>query len=284
VTGTDRSAAENAELALLLEVAATPTPGNVDREREYDDLRFAHFMAGAVGARPGLAAAADGESVGSAFEWAVEGMSRQSGGNTQFGALLLLIPLVCASAADDLSPAGVRSVVAGTTADDAAAFYRAFDHVDISVGPPPGGDEALDVRRGGDAAETLRRRDLTLAAVMGRVAHRDGVAAEWAGGFERTFAAAEALLAADGPVLERAAGTFLDLLAARPDGLLAQQHGEATAEAVRERAARLAAGSPDRETVAAWGETLVERGHNPGTTADILAAGLFVALERGLAV
>ena len=38
-----RDPAENAQLALLLEVTGTPKPGNVDRHRDYPGLRFEHF-------------------------------------------------------------------------------------------------------------------------------------------------------------------------------------------------------------------------------------------------
>ncbi|MFC6728106.1 triphosphoribosyl-dephospho-CoA synthase, partial [Natronoarchaeum mannanilyticum] len=58
-----RTPAQNAELALLLEVAGTPKPGNVDRKRDLPDLRFEHFLAGAVGAQDGLRAAGRGDPV-----------------------------------------------------------------------------------------------------------------------------------------------------------------------------------------------------------------------------
>ncbi|OYR44892.1 triphosphoribosyl-dephospho-CoA synthase, partial [Halorubrum sp. Eb13] len=45
---------DDATLALLLEVAGTPKPGNVDRRRDLGDLRFESFLGGAVGAREGL--------------------------------------------------------------------------------------------------------------------------------------------------------------------------------------------------------------------------------------
>ena len=41
---TTRSPADDAVLALLLEVAGTPKPGNVDRRRDLDDLRFESFL------------------------------------------------------------------------------------------------------------------------------------------------------------------------------------------------------------------------------------------------
>jgi triphosphoribosyl-dephospho-CoA synthase len=273
---------DHAELALLLEVASTPKPGNVDRRRDHDDLRFEHFLAGAVGARSGLERAADEDvPLGGAFERAVRGMSQQAGDNTQFGCLLLLVPLVRAAATDRLSPETVTAVVEGTTIDDAAAFYRAFEHVDVAVGDPPTDADALDVRRGADAVPALRERGLTLADVMALSAERDGNAREWTTGFERTFAAAEAVRDDEGPVTDRLARVFLDLLAGRPDTLVAVEHGEGTARAASRRAA---AARGDLDAAEDLAEAFHEEGINPGTTADCTAAAAFVALERGVPV
>jgi len=276
-----RTAAANAELALLLEVSSTPKPGNVDRHREYPDLRFEQFVAGAVGTRCGFELAADGEPIGVAFERAIEGMSQQRGGNTQFGATLLVTPLVAAARNGTLTPDGATDVVESTTVDDAVSFYRAFDHVDVAVEEPPEGMDDLDVRRGSDAESALRDRHLTLADVMDRSAERDGVAREWVGGFPRTFETAGAIAEGSGPVTDRAASVFLALLAAEPDPFVVTQHDREAAVEVRDRAQAVLDGT---ESVEELGADLVEREINPGTTADIVAGGLFVALERGLEV
>jgi len=276
-----RSVAQNAELALLLEVTSTPKPGNVDRRHEYDDLRFEHFLAGAVGARPGLDVAADGGPVGEAFERAVEGMADQEGGNTQFGALLLVTPLAATAAAGELSPERASDALSATTVDDAAAFYRAFEHVDVAVDDPPDDLDALDVRRGSDAIPELEARELTLADVMELSADVDGVAAEWVHGFSRSFAAAESILAADGPVPDRAARVFLELLADEVDTFVVTRNDRETAEEVTRRAQAVLDGEEDAADLA---DEFVERDVNPGTTADIVAAALFIALERGLQV
>ena len=281
VTVSERSVAQNAQLALLLEVTGTPKPGNVDREREYDDLRFEHFMAGAVGARQGLDRAAAGDPLGPAFEAAVEGMAGQSGGNTQFGALLVLTPLAAAACDERLSPSGVDAVVRETTIEDAAAFYRAFEHVDVAVDDPPDGLEPLDVRRGSDAIPELRARELTLFNVMASSADVDGVAAEWVSGFERVFGASEWLLDGSGPVADRASDVFLELLAAEPDTFIVTRQDRETAEKVQRRAQAVLDGT---ETATDLAEEFVDRDINPGTTADIVAGALFVALERGLEV
>ncbi|SFR56718.1 triphosphoribosyl-dephospho-CoA synthase [Halogeometricum rufum] len=275
-----RTPAENAQLALLLDVAGTPKPGNVDRARDLPDLRFEHFLAGAVGSGEGLRRAESGAPVGLAFERAVEGMRHQSGGNTQFGCLLLLVPLVRAAAAGELSPAGATRVVESTTVADAADFYRAFEHVDVAVGDPPADAAALDVRRGSDAIPALRERGTTLYDVMA-ASEGDGNAAEWTDGFSRTFRTADAILADDGPVPDRVARAFVGLLADWEDSLVRTNHGPEAAAEVGRRAAE-ARGDPER--VAELADEFVAEGVNPGTTADVVCAATFVALERGVEV
>jgi len=276
-----RDAAENGQLALLLEVTGTPKPGNVDRHRDYEDLRFEQFLAGAVGALGGLRMAADGDRLGRAFERAVAGMSEQSGGNTQFGALLLVTPLVGAAATGRLSRGAATALVEATTVEDACDFYRAFDHADVAVDDPPDDLEDLDVRLGSDAVPALHERDATLYDVMALSADADGAAAEWTHGFARSFEAAGWLLDDDGPVYRRASRAFLRLLADEEDTFVATRNGpEAAAEATR-RAQAVLAGEADAESLA---DEFVDRDINPGTTADLTAAALFIALERGLEV
>jgi triphosphoribosyl-dephospho-CoA synthase len=272
-----RTPADNAQLALLLEVAGTPKPGNVDRDRDLPGLRFEHFLAGAVGAGPGLRAAPDAP-LGDSFERAVAGMADQDGGNTQFGALLLLVPLVQAAARDDLTPDGATRVVEDSTVADACEFYRAFDHVDVGVGDPPTDTVLPDVREGSDAVDAVRDRELTFMDVMAESAPTDGVARELTDGFERTFAAADRLGSLDGPTPARAAAVFLWLLSRQPDTHVEKRHGKRTARRVMVRAQE--AREDSREHVEAFADALVEERINPGTTADVTAAALFVALER----
>ncbi|MFC6835448.1 triphosphoribosyl-dephospho-CoA synthase [Halomarina ordinaria] len=276
-----RDHARNAELALLLEVAGTPKPGNVDRRRDHDDLRFEHFLAGAVGSAPGLRLAGGDGPIGEAFERAVAGMAEQRGGNTQFGALLVLVPLVRAASEGALSKGGVRRVCEATTVDDACTFYRAFEHVDVGVPDPPAGLEPLDVRRGSAAEPAIRERGLTLFDVLERSASVDGVAREWVEGFPRTFGAAERITASEGPAPDRAARVFLELLAAEPDTFVVKRRGP---EAAREASARARAALDGETDPEALAEAFVAEGINPGTTADLTAGALFVALERGLPV
>lgn len=204
-----------------------------------------------------------------------------------------------------------------TTVDDAVAFYRAFEHVDVAVADPPADADDLDVRRGGDAAPALRERDVTLRDVMAlsadpgsltdsddpddsedsdRVPDRN--AQEWIEGFPRTFRAAEWIQSDGGPLTDRAARAFIGLLAAEPDTLVAANHGPETAREASERAAALLGGDrstsgdidatavhdADLDAAEELAAAFVDEGINPGTTADLTCAALYVALRHGAEV
>jgi triphosphoribosyl-dephospho-CoA synthase len=83
-------------------------------------------------------------------------------------------------------------------------------------------------------------------------------------------------------------GCHLHLMASHPDTLIARKRGPAEAAESAQRArAVLEAGWPDTcadEALArldAW-LSIPGRGRNPGTTADLVTASLFVALREGI--
>ena len=88
-------AAERAQLAMMLEVCAYPKPGNVDRCHDYPDTRLEHFLASTIFARTALEEAETGTGrIGEIIKHAVRDTNCHEGGNTHFGAFILLIPLV----------------------------------------------------------------------------------------------------------------------------------------------------------------------------------------------
>ena len=88
-------AAERAQLAMMLEVCAFPKPGNVDRCHDYPETRLEHFLASTILARPALDEAETGRGrIGEIIRHAVEQTNCHKGGNTHFGAFILLIPLI----------------------------------------------------------------------------------------------------------------------------------------------------------------------------------------------
>jgi triphosphoribosyl-dephospho-CoA synthase len=259
---------ERAQLAMMLEVTAYPKPGNIDRCHDYPDTRLEHFLASTILVRPIFERAERGESsVGALIKEAVRATNVHSGGNTHFGAFILLIPLLMGRDID-----GAKKVIAETTVDDAVAFYEAFaltrvrlqDHFELDVNDP-------------HTIPTLREKGLTLREVLALSAPRDMVAREWTNGFSLTHEGAH-LLKAHGCGRQSIVDSFLDLLATEKDTFVIKKKGEAVAQEVLQHAREVREGL---QSLAAFDETLIAGGINPGSLADILIASIYLALGEG---
>ncbi len=259
---------ERAQLAMMLEVCAFPKPGNVDRCHDYATTRLEHFLASAIFARPALdrAERSDG-GVGSIILDAVERTNIHSGGNTHFGAFILLVPLVMGG---DIPEAD--RVVRATTIEDAILFYEAFGKTRVRVIP---GDE-LDVNDP-RAIDEIRQRGMTLHDVMLYSAKNDMVAREWINGFQLTRRGAD-LLKTHGCGPDSIVLTFLDLLATEPDTFIVKKHGKDTAWNVMQKAQDVREGLRDLVT---FDQECIDAGINPGSIADIMIAALYIALGEG---
>jgi triphosphoribosyl-dephospho-CoA synthase len=277
VTGDEIAAA--AQLACLLEVSA-PKPGNVSPERHFHDTRYEDFLASAVAIGPAIAAAGE-RTLGATIRAAVEATSRWTRTNTNLGIVLLLAPLARAAAREGGSLRDrLRAVLDETTVADAADTYAAIRRA------RPGGlgaASAEDV----SAAPTVTLRD-----AMALAAGRDSIAREYTNGFALTFevgAPALAEVRARGlPWTEATVECFLALLAAVPDTHIARKLGPAEAERVTKRAAEVLSrggtGAADgRAAIAALDADLRDprNTRNPGATADLTCAALFVAIIEG---
>src|SRR5579883_2212972 len=269
-----------AQLACLLEVSA-PKPGNVSPDRPFRDLRYEDFLASAAAIGPGLARAAE-RPLGPTILAAVESTAGWTSSNTNLGIVLLFAPLARAALADAAGSLRERvaSVLAATTVADARAAYAA-----IRLAGPGGLGRVPE-------QDVRDEPAVTLLEAMRLAADRDAVAREYATGFEITFGiGCPAVVRARGAGLgwdDAVVETYLTLLSARPDSLIARKvGGAAAAEVSRAAAAAVEAGGvrtpAGRARIAALDATLrdSENRLNPGTTADLTAAALFVALLEG---
>jgi triphosphoribosyl-dephospho-CoA synthase len=271
-----------ATLACVLEASADKV-GNVTPTRSFADLRFTDFVDGAAALGPAIAQARPGR-VGWAVWRAVAAVRRVVPSNTHLGVALLLAPLAAAWMAGPRARlrSRVARVLAGLGSDDARWAYRA-----IRLARPGGlgRSEAADVRR---------PPTVTLSQAMALAADRDSIAAEYIRDFRLTFTVVlPALRRATRRglgLLEAIAQTHLELLAAVPDTLIARKRGRAAAEAISIRArAVLKLGGrytrAGRRAAARLDGTLRLDGNrlNPGTSADLIAASLFVWLLTGRA-
>ncbi len=276
-----------AQLAMLLEVSATPKPGNIDRDHNYEDTRFEHFLASAVGVYPILEKAASSKSgAGSLIREAVIESSRwQKGGNTHFGAFILLIPLVMAAgrcAKITTLQWHARRVLRETTVEDAIEFYKAFSEAGVKVKPV----EDLDLC---DTAsiDKIKAQGLTLYDLMKISSSYDMIAKEWVNGFGKTFDCAGSIqeMVEEKGINDAVVHTFMFNLAFHKDTFIQTKFDSKKAEEVSKRAEEIFEKSfleDVTDEIKTFDEELLSEGINPGSTADIIIAGLFVSLFEGM--
>lgn len=272
--------AHAAQLACLIEVS-TPKPGNVHPKAHFPDARYEDFLVSALAIGEAIGEV-HRQGVGRTIWRAVRDTRRLVGVNTNLGLVLLLAPLAKAA----VMPGGgglrtrLRRVLQGLTVEDAQEVYRAIRLA------KPGGLGTVDRW---DVRQT--RIGVDLLTAMRAAADRDTVAREYATGFAVTFDVGV-------PSLERfreatrdlgiaVVQTYLTILATVPDSLIARKAGPRQASEVSREAARiLGAGGAQtaagRRRLGRFDRQLRRRGNllNPGTTADLTGATLFIALLR----
>jgi triphosphoribosyl-dephospho-CoA synthase len=269
-----------AQLACLLEASA-PKPGNVSPGRHFADARYEDFLASAAAIGGPLGGAAT-RPLGATVYLAVEATARWTRSNTNLGIVLLLAPLARAALLAEKGDLrfALRDVLEATTVDDARDVYAAIRLA------APGGLGKVETE---DVAD---EPDVTLLEAMRLAAGRDLVAREYATAFEVTFETAVPALdraRRDGVSWDEAVvETFLTLLAAGPDTHVVRRGGAARAEDVSQRArTALAAGgirsAAGRDAIDQMDRALRDPRNiaNPGTTADLTAAAIFVVLLAG---
>ncbi len=266
-----------AEVACIWEVNARKV-GNVYPGVSFRNTSAVDFLLSAAAIRnifrfPGSSGTAR------LIEYAVRETRATVGQNTNLGIVLLLAPLVNAHE----TPLTFRDAIrAGLQRLDIADAKIVFEAIRLAK---PGGL--------GDAPEQDVRNEptVTLLEAMRLAADRDLVARQYANGFADVFdfgvpAFTEAF-AQFGCVEAAIIDSQFRWLATYPDSLIARKNGIPVAEDVQRRAAEVlqlgGIATPEgRAAGIALDKQLRSDGNklNPGTTADLITACLFVALRE----
>jgi triphosphoribosyl-dephospho-CoA synthase len=261
-------AADRAQLAMMLEVCAYPKPGNVDRCHDYPETCLEHFLASVIYARPALEEAETGKGrIGEIIKHAVRDTNCHKGGNTHFGAFILLIPLVYGK---DIP--GALDAISRTDTSDAVAFYKAFAMTSVKMNAT----DELDVNDP-HTLTTIRERDMTLLDIMHHSAAQDMVTREWVNGFSLTRRGAD-LLHQSGAGRQSIVSMFMTLLATEPDTFIIKKHGTEAAMRTMASAREVLDGNRPIEDFDA---ECIRDDINPGSIADITIAAIYIALGEG---
>ena len=256
---TVRAVADAAQLACVLEVSAEK-PGNITPSHDFEDTTYEDMLRCAIAIGPELVVE---RSVGETVLAVVE--TSPAAANTNLGIALLLAPLAKAALAGGPLRERLREVLRDL--GDARAAYAA-----IRLAGAGGLDEPVehDVRE--EPAIGLRE-------AMAAAAGRDSIASEYVTDFALTFEVG--LPALRDLTRDAIVELHLRLLAHPPDTLIARKAGAEAAERVSEGAREVLAG---RRTLESFDASLRKQGNrlNPGTTADLVTATVFVALVEGM--
>jgi len=262
-----------AALACRLEATAAKV-GNVHPAAEFADLSYAELVAAGAAIAPALQAAAQ-QPLGRTIRAAVAASRGVTRSNANLGIVLAIAPIAAVPDQAALTADAIAAVLATLTQDDARDVYAA-----IALARPGGMGRRTEWDVTGAPPTSL------IDAMRAAAAH-DQIAALWSQGYGSLFA---------GPVTDivaelhagQALGTaiirsHLALLARAADTLIARKHGDAAAADVSARAARVLTCGPN-----AWPAAAADLDHflrssrmNPGTSADLIAAALYILLLNG---
>ncbi|MEE9219823.1 MAG: triphosphoribosyl-dephospho-CoA synthase [Acidobacteriota bacterium] len=287
-----RQAADLAAFACLTELGADK-PGNVSLRRGLPGLTPSDFLYSASALRSGFCARPP-RTVGRMVLATIRRTRQRVKTNTNLGLALILAPLALASMRAEPRAASprqshptrwkltlaalrqqLRLILRELTLKDAREVYEAIRLAE------PGGLGQMDQ----EDVSRHPRRDLRACMALAR--HRDSIAAEYASSYSLTFQTG-------GPTLKRhmdhglslreaIVTTFLTLLARRPDSLIARLRGLEVARRVSRLAAQVLKAGATRTAAGRWrlaalDRTLRASRLNPGTSADLTAAAIFVAI------
>ncbi len=265
-------------LATIMEATA-PKPGNVHRGSDFEDMSYPDFVVAASLVGPRLDADA-ALPVGQTILNAVQNTRNAVGTNTNLGTLLLVVPLAKVPRELPLA-ANIGEVLCRFTPVDTRQVYAAI------VLANPGGMGKVD------EADVAEEPPSDLIAAMRLAAERDMVARQYANNFADVLETVVPLISAaveQGPdLLAAIVHVHIQLMASFPDSLIARRCGVEVAAQAAIRAQRILDSGKPGDDVYDYGLSdldfwLRADGHrrNPGTTADLVAAGLFVALRDGI--
>ena len=281
-----------ARLAAVLEVSSQK-PGNVGPEHDFPDTGYEDFIAGSIAIGEGIENSTDngfragkGEidvneiGIGNSILKCISDVKEShGGGNTHLGMVMLFVPIaagagLCLGKGKD--PKGglrdsIAEVLGNSTVEDSDNLYDAIELSDVS------------------GLGKLLRKEMPFHELMRNSLERDRIADELSKGlpivFEKGVPALKRNHEKRGGLRKAVTQTYLELLAEFPDTLIARKLSMEDAEEVSERAKEVIEKGgiftdDGIQAVEDFDNFLrnSEKKLNPGTTADLVAASLFVLL------
>ena len=279
--------AKIAQIASALEVSGYPKPGNVHRTRDYDDMVFEDFVISGIVIGDTIREACtdvdvDNPKLGKYILQAVAETDRWIKNNTNLGIVMMTTPIaVAASISDSFDDIreNIKLLMGNTSVDDACDLYDAINIADaVGMGDQDEYDVASD-----NAKQELRENGQTMFDVLKISAPWDMLAREMTSDMPAVFEIGYPTyhkLREEKSQNEACLLTFLTILSHVPDTLISRKYGdeEALKISLMTRDLLKMKDSPDFiDRVSEFDDYMFKNKYNPGTTADLTAASIFVS-------
>ncbi len=287
--------AKLAQIASVLEVSGWPKPGNVHRTRNYDDMVFQDFVISGVVIGDTMEEVANqakeiddlsNAELGKYILQAVNETNKWIETNTNLGIMMMCIPIAASAAISngfDEIQENVGRLMDATTVEDAVNLY---DAINVADAGGMGDQEEFDVMSE-KAKDELRANNQTMYDVLKISAGWDRLANELTSKMPVCFEIGYPTFSDfwktcdDVDVINKASVlTFMTILSQVPDTLISRKYGNEIAEAVSRKAEGILKFKDDDsfvEKLLEFDDYLYENKYNPGTTADLTAASIFLS-------
>jgi triphosphoribosyl-dephospho-CoA synthase len=279
--------AKIAQIASALEVSGYPKPGNVHRTRDYDDMVFEDFVISGIVIGDTIREACsdvdvENPQLGKYILKAVAETDRWINNNTNLGIVMMTTPIAVAAAiSDDFNEirSNVVKLMANTSVDDACDLY---DAINIADAGGMGDQDEYDVASD-NAKQELRDNNQTMYDVLKISAPWDMLAREMTSDMPAVFEIGYPTyheLKEEKSLNDACVLTFLTILSQVPDTLISRKYGsdEALKISMMTRDLLKMKDSGDfAERLQEFDDYLFDNHYNPGTTADLTAASIFVS-------
>lgn len=278
-----RKIADLAQLAAILETSSFK-PGNVDPLHDFRNTDYGDFLSGSIAMGSAIEDSAilgfmagKGEislseiGIGGNIKKAVSDVRKSHrGGNTHLGIAMLFVPIssavgICIAKNSNFNKSlrkNIKEIIKNSTIDDSINFYN-----------------AIKIANAGGLKGKLIERNIPFHELMKISAKKDRIAEELSNGMRVVFYTGLPYLKKfykeSKDVREAITRTYLQTLAEFPDTLIAKKAGPEIAKKISKNAKLVLKGRKNIEDL----DRELRSGDNklnPGTTADIVAASVFV--------
>jgi len=271
------------QIACCFEVGSFK-PGNVHKNRDYDDIKYHHFVSSGIAFGDIIyEACLEKNNIGNFIKKGVIESKKWSPTNANLGIIMLHMPIaIAASNLDKFSESALKKetekIIKNTTVQDAIDVYAAIEIALAFVNAPENGPDL----KSKDAKDELIEKNLTLYDVFKISSTWDSISNEWTENFKISYNGYNLIneyYEEYNNINIAVTKTFINLLSNYPDTLIARKKGIDDAKMVSEKAKEVL-NNFNEKTVLEFDKFLSKDGNklNPGTTADLIASSLLIFL------